>query len=97
MVYRPGVGGHVQDPLVLVEVMSEHTVLRDRLAKYAAYTAIPGLQAYLIAEQQERRMYAYARTGGSWTLSDLEGTASMDLPCLDMRLSFDEIYGGVHG
>ena len=89
--------GQVSGPLVLVEVLSEHTALRDRLEKYAAYTALPGLLAYLIVEQTEQRVYVYTREEESWGSEDLAGSGSIDLTCLGVRLSLDEIYECVSG
>lgn len=45
MVFRQGADDHAQDPLVLVEILSDHTVERDRPAKYAAYTHMPTVHA----------------------------------------------------
>lgn len=57
MLIPPGSGEHVQDPPVLVKVVSCHSAVPDCRAKYAAYIALPGLQAYLVAEEQECRVY----------------------------------------
>lgn len=50
-------------PCILVEVLSRGTAHTDRKAKYGVYTSLPSLQTYLIVEQAERRVYAYAREG----------------------------------
>lgn len=83
------------DPCLLVEVTSRSTAQNDRQAKYAAYTALPGLQTYLIVEQAERRVYAYHREGGTWRLQELASSGSVDLPPLNRSLSLDEIYENV--
>ena len=83
------------DPWVLVEVISDSSVARDRLAKYAAYTALPSLQTYLIVEQAERRVYVYHRGGKTWKLEALASSGSLDLPCLGRSLTLDEIYADV--
>lgn len=82
-------------PCLLVEVLSDSTASHDRFGKYGVYTAIPSLQTYLIVEQKERRVYAYAQQGGEWTLQELGGTGQIDLPCLNRTLTLDEIYLGV--
>jgi Uma2 family endonuclease len=84
-------------PAVLVEVLSKSTAAHDRFGKYGMYTAIPSLQTYLIVEQDERRVYAYTRTDGRWTLQELIGTGEIHLPSLGRTLSLDEIYDGVLG
>lgn len=82
-------------PCLLVEVLSRGTAHTDRHAKYAVYTALPSLQTYLIVDQYERRVYAYAREGASWTLTEYVGEGVIPLPCLGLELSLGEIYAGV--
>ena len=82
-------------PCLLVEVLSKGTASTDRHAKYQAYIAVPSLQTYLIVEQAERRVYAYGRGSKHWELSELVGQGNIDVPCLNLSLSLDEIYFGV--
>ncbi|GMA15777.1 Uma2 family endonuclease [Deinococcus metallilatus] len=82
-------------PCLLVEVLSESTASHERFGKYGVYTAIPSLQTYLIVEQKERRVYAYSRQEGGWQLQELIGSGSIEVPCLNRRLTLDEIYLGV--
>ncbi|THF70055.1 Uma2 family endonuclease [Deinococcus sp. Arct2-2] len=82
-------------PCLLVEIISPSTASTDRLAKHAAYTAIPSLQTYLIVEQQERRVYVYQRGGSEWELSEQVGSGDILLPCVGQSLSLDDIYSGV--
>jgi Uma2 family endonuclease len=95
----PGVPGpsatYVTSPCLLIEVTSRSTAQNDRLAKYAAYTALPSLQTYLIVEQSQRRVYAYQRQGDTWKLQELASSGQIDLPCLGHRLSLDEMYADV--
>lgn len=94
--HLPDVGATVVTaPCLLVEVTSRSTAQNDRLAKYAAYTALPSLQTYLIVEQAERRVYAYHRSGETWKLQELASSGTLDLPCLGHRLSLDDIYADV--
>ncbi len=79
-------------PCLLIEVISPRTAQIDRQTKYAAYTALPSLETYLIVEQAERRVYAYHRDGQSWKLSELASTGAVDAPCLGHRLTLDDIY-----
>jgi Uma2 family endonuclease len=79
-------------PCLLVEVLSKSTARNDRLAKHAAYTAIPSLQTYLIVEQTKRKVYVYERTGTGWTSSELTRQGSVSISCLDTTLTLDQIY-----
>ena len=96
MVFPPGEAQeHATDPLVLVEVLSEDTAQRDRVEKYAAYSALPGLAVYLIVEALQRQVYLYTRKEEGWVLT--EPTDRVDLTCLGIPLGLDEIYDGVFG
>ena len=79
-------------PCLLVEVISKSTASVDRHAKYAAYTAIPSLQTYLIVEQDKRLVYAYQRGPAGWISSELHGRGEVAIPCLDITVSLDQIY-----
>lgn len=82
-------------PCLLVEVLSPSTAANDRVGKYAMYTGIPTLQTYLIVEQAERRVYEYQREGDKWRLREVAGDGEVSVPCLDVRLTLEDIYGGV--
>lgn len=82
-------------PCFLAEVLSPSTAQNDRIGKYALYTSIPTLQTYLIAEQDERRIYLYERQGAEWVLRELVGEGELYVPCLSLSLSLDDIYGGM--
>ncbi|SEJ37458.1 Endonuclease, Uma2 family (restriction endonuclease fold) [Deinococcus reticulitermitis] len=82
-------------PCLLVEVLSPSTVANDRVGKYAMYTGIASLQTYLIVEQTERRVYEYQRAGDEWRLREVAGEGEVGVPCLNLALSLDDIYGGV--
>lgn len=86
---------YVTSPCLLVEVTSKSTARNDRQTKYAAYTAIPSLQTYLIVEQAERRVYAYQRKGDRWQLEELASHGTLSVPCLGHTLSLDEVYADV--
>ncbi|MDV6373463.1 Uma2 family endonuclease [Deinococcus arenicola] len=83
------------EPCLLAEVLSPSTAAHDRTGKFSLYTALPSLQTYLLVEQAERRVYAYARQGGEWVLTEFRGEGEIDLPCLGRALSLQEIYVGV--
>lgn len=82
-------------PCLLVEVLSQGTAHTDRHAKYAAYTAIPSLQTYLIVDQYERHVYAYQREAEHWLLTEYAGQDVIPLPCLNTQIGLDSIYDGV--
>ncbi len=84
-----------KNPCLLVEVLSRGAAHTARHAKYAAYTAIPGLQTYLIVDQYRRHVYAYQRQSEGWYLTEYVGTGEISSPCLGTSLSLHEIYADV--
>jgi Uma2 family endonuclease len=85
----------VTSPCLLVEITSKSTARNDRLAKHAAYTAIPSVQTYLIVEQNLRRVYVYQREGEHWGSSEVAEQGQISLPCLGTHLSLEQIYRGL--
>lgn len=79
----------------ILEVLSEGTSDIDRGEKLRNYRKAPGLQAYILVSQTQRLVEVYRPLGdGSWRHDILE-EGSIDLPCLDISLSFDDIYEDV--
>ena len=74
--------------------MSGSIAAHDRTGKFAAYTRLPSLQTYLLVEQDERRIYAYAKADGEWVLTEYED-GIIPLPCLETGLDVGRIYAGL--
>jgi Uma2 family endonuclease len=83
-------------PCLVVEVISPSTETIDRREKLAAYKRIPTLQAYVIVDQDMRRVERHWRDPeGVWWDADLVGEGRVPLPCPEVELTLDEIYEGV--
>ena len=81
-------------PCLLVEVLSPSTAHNDRRDKYRAYTALPSLQTYLIVSQESRYVVAYERQpGGEWQMREIRNQGEIDIPCLGLSLTLEQIYG----
>lgn len=79
----------------ILEVLSESTSDIDRGEKLRNYRKAPDLQAYILVSQAQKLVEVYSPLGdGSWRHEILE-EGSVDLPCLDLKLSFDDIYEDV--
>ena len=55
-----------EHPSIIVEVLSPDTERIDRTEKFAAYTAIPSLDSYVLVEQSRIEVTLFQRTGGTW-------------------------------
>lgn len=83
-------------PCLIVEVISPSTAAVDRREKAAAYRRIDSLRAYLLVEQDRRRVEWYMRDDeGTWWKAELAGQGDVPLPCPETSLSLDDIYAGI--
>jgi len=62
----PGHELYEDDAVIVVEVLSPDSLLRDRREKAAAYTRLPSLQAYLVVDPDQPRIEAYTPEDGEW-------------------------------
>ena len=84
------------NPIVIVEVLSKTTELRDRGVKFAQYRALPSLQDYVLVSQMEPRVEVYHRDGEFWILRESVGLdAVANLTSVDCHIALTEIYLGV--
>lgn len=84
------------NPVVLFEVLSPSTELKDRGAKFELYSSIESLQEYLLISVECVGIEQFTRQGRGWLLT--RHTALdlvVDLPSIDYRLSLAELYRGL--
>lgn len=91
-----GVGALI-NPVVIVEVLSPSTAVRDHEAKFTLYQTITTFREYLLVAQDEPRVTHYIRKADdAWErrdATDLE--ASLLLESVGCALTMREIYDGV--
>lgn len=87
----------VDDPVVLIEVVSVGSEARDRFEKWRIYSQLSSLQHYVLVERDRPAIEVYDRTGDAWaSLRKLEGLeAGLDLPAVGLGLPLAEIYRDV--
>lgn len=85
------------EPCLVVEVTSPGTETIDRREKLANYQGVSSLQAYVIVDQERRRITHYRRDeNGVWLRGDLVEEGKIHLPCPpNAELAVDEIYAGL--
>lgn len=82
-----------RSPCLIVEVLSESTARIDRREKLLAYQGLPSLQAYMLVEQDARRIELYRR-GNDWRVEYVEQGA-IRIDCLDAELALADVYADV--
>ena len=87
----------LNDPTVLVEVLSDGSVGRDRVEKWRVYQKLPSLQHYVLVERDKPVIEVFDRAGEAWFTQRLvEGLdATLDLAALDLSIPLAEIYRDV--
>jgi Uma2 family endonuclease len=86
----------INDPIVLVEVVSPGSEARDRVEKDRLYRLLPTLQHYVIIERDTPMIDVFDRAEGGWLARRIEGLGSeLALPAIDALLTSAEIYRDV--
>ena len=87
----------LDDPTVLVEVMSDGSVGRDRIETWRVYQKMVSLQHYVLVERDRAFVEIFDRRGTGWLAGRvIEGLdASLDLGTLDVAIPLAEIYQDV--
>jgi len=95
--YVEGRTDTLKNPVVLVEVLSPSSSLRDYNEKLAEYIEIESLQAYLLVTQDEIKVESYQRhETGQWlyqAVTSIDGEIHM--PALDCTLLLEKIYANI--
>lgn len=85
----------LQNPTVIVEVLSPSTEAYDRGEKFLRYRQLESLQEYLLVTQNERRVERFTKQGdGSWRMTEASD-GEIVLDCIGCTLVFDNIYNKV--
>ncbi|MHB1202377.1 MAG: Uma2 family endonuclease [Acidithiobacillus sp.] len=93
----PGDSLYLEDPCLVIEVLSASTANIDRREKLHAYQALPSLREYVLVDSDSRSIELYRRRPEGWwyeLLGESEGD-SLRFQCVDLALSLAEVYAGV--
>lgn len=85
---------YVENPVLIVEVLSPGTETEDRGNKFEHYRSIPGLEYYLMVRQDRIHVEAYERDSEfRWRFAEYRGEDdSVALPKLEIALDLAEAY-----
>ncbi len=85
----------IEDPILVVEILSRSTRSHDRGQKAPDYATIPSVGEILLVDSERRWVQLWTRRDDGWFLRDFIGDSSVPLGCLDATLTLDDIYDGV--
>lgn len=82
------------NPLVLVEVLSPSTALKDRNEKLDEYIQSKTLQEYVLVSQHDAKVEVFTRQqSGKWLYDQYKGmNAVVELPSIACKLELSRIY-----
>jgi Uma2 family endonuclease len=83
------------EPCFVLEVLSDSTAQTDLSKKLREYTEIASLERYAVASQTARLVIIYSRSATGWQVQTLENSGEIDIPCLGVALSLEQLYSGV--
>jgi Uma2 family endonuclease len=83
----------VEDPILVVEVLSPTTEGIDRREKLRAYRTLAGLREYMLVSQDTCRVEVHRRRGEvGWTLTTYERGDTISLASVELELPITDIY-----
>lgn len=86
---------YLEEPRLVVEVLSPSTRNRDLGTKLDRYRELPSVEEVLLVSSTERRVTHWLREGDHWRVQDIIGRGSVTLALTDAELDLDAIYAGV--
>jgi Uma2 family endonuclease len=86
----------VEDPILIVEVLSPGTERRDRRAKLPAYREIESVQEILLIDSETAYAEIFRRKGTAWFSEIVRGReAELNLDSIELQLAMSELYEGI--
>lgn len=86
----------VDDPVLVIEVLSPSTEATDRREKLLAYRTVSSLSEYVLVSQDEARVKIHRRRGGiGWEKIEYSGPETVELAAVGLQIGMREIYEGV--
>lgn len=86
---------YVEEPWLIVEVLSPSTSKHDRAVKLDGYRDTPSVREILFVWTTERRVQRWQRDDPRWIVQDFIGDADVALEVLESPLSLAAIYENV--
>lgn len=82
----------VEEPRLVVEILSRSTQKHDLTGKLAFYRSIPSVDEILLARFDQRWCELWQRVGDNWSIKDHIGSAELPLRVTGSPIPLDEIY-----
>ena len=87
-------GGEIDQPVLIVEVLSPSTRTHDLGEKLVDYKTLPSVAEIWMIDSVRRWIQHWRREASSWIGQDFVGSSVFDSPILATRVTLDEFYDG---
>ena len=85
----------VEQPIILVEVLSPSTQTIDHDLKMESYFALPSVRHYLLVSSSRRMIVQHSRIDGGRLLTSLHSADPVELDPPGIRITLDDVYDDV--
>ncbi|MFO1049748.1 MAG: Uma2 family endonuclease [Geminicoccaceae bacterium] len=87
-------GGEIDQPVLIVEVLSPSTRTHDLGEKLVDYKTLPSVTEIWMIDSVRRWVQHWRRDQSGWIGQDFVGSSAFDSPMLGARVTLDELYDG---
>jgi Uma2 family endonuclease len=81
-----------EQPIIIIEVLSDTTEAIDRGEKWQAYQQIASLEQYVLLSQNQAVAEVFTRDGSEWRYRKLEGDAKLVFSKLEFEIVLSSLY-----
>ena len=86
----------IDDPVLVIEVLSPNTEATDRREKLLAYRTLPSLSEYVMVSQDDARIEIHRRRGDiGWEKIEYAGLETIELASVGLQIGMRDVYDGV--
>lgn len=86
----------IDDPKLIIEVLSASTAAIDTREKLLAYRTLPSLFEYALVSQDQARVVIHRRLGDlGWERIEFSGKEAVDFTSTGLRIAMNEVYEGI--
>jgi Uma2 family endonuclease len=86
---------YLQDPILLVEILSPSTERHDRRVKLPAYRRIDSVEEILFLDSDARFAQLHHRHASGWLTDIVDGDGVLNLQSIGIDIAMSELYDGI--